>query len=307
MSEIADILLIVEDDPAMQALMVAEGEALGLTVLKASTVSQAKRLSTQHEISMVILDRMLDDDEDGLSYIKWLNQLESPKPGILVASFRNSTQDHIAGLDLGADDYVSKPIKPEELRARLQAVARRAQFQRAPEAVIFYSNLELRRDSQAVLIDGKIVKLRPQSVLLLQALAERQGEWISRRALWYQVWTKYKGLPPQDSVINNAIARLRRDITQAGGPQIISEDLGYRLITPENDTPNAAAHSFTQTLPSPRPIQDGYLKIEAVDNVQRLEIIDETGRAYVKHDIETLEFALQDHGGTLKIFIKTFV
>ena len=66
---------------------------------------------------------------------------------------------------------------------------------------------------------------------LIETIATRQGEWVSRKALWREVWTDYPNLPPQDTVINTAVSRLRRVLSAVGGaPGLLSEDLGYRLV-----------------------------------------------------------------------------
>ncbi len=230
MSSPASTVLIVENDAKMKTIMSAEASALGWTILMAETVQEAKLISAQTTVDIVILDRMLADGEDGLIYIDWLNELETQRPGILVASRLNSVSDHILGLEKGADDYINKPFEPEELRARLKAVARRLQSNRAPQSVLFFDTLELRQLGQTALINGTPLELRPQSYLLLNAIATRQGEWVSRKALWHEVWTDYPNLPPQDTVINTAVSKLRRELSAIdGSPGILSENLGYRL------------------------------------------------------------------------------
>ena len=85
--------------------------------------------------------------------------------------------------------------------------------------------------STTALVGDTKLDLRPQSFALLNAIATRQGEWVSRKALWREVWTDYPNLPPQDTVINTAVSRLRRVLSAVGGaPGLLSEDLGYRLV-----------------------------------------------------------------------------
>ncbi|WP_206992891.1 response regulator transcription factor [Hyphomonas sp. KY3] len=224
-------LLIVEDDKTIASAMAAVAIELGYQVRFAETLDEAKGVTATTLPELVILDRMLADGSEGLDYIAWLDALEGKRPGILVASRLTSVSDHVLGLEAGADDYINKPFDPKELRARLRAVARRVETNRAPASVLIFDTLELRKLSGQALINNSPLDLRPQSFALLNAIAERQGEWVSRKALWHEVWTDYKNLPPQDTVINTAISRLRRVLSKAEcAPEIVSEDFGYRLV-----------------------------------------------------------------------------
>jgi len=232
-------LLIVEDDKTMAPAMATIAIELGYQVSFAETLDQAKSVTATIPPDLVILDRMLGDGSEGLDYIAWLDALEGKRPGILVASRLTSVSDHVLGLEAGADDYINKPFDPKELRARLRAVARRAETNRAPASVLIFDTLEIRKLSGHALINNVKLDLRPQSLALLNAIAERQGEWVSRKALWHEVWTDYKNLSPQDTVINTAISRLRRVLSKAErAPEIVSEDFGYRLV-PRDERPTS--------------------------------------------------------------------
>lgn len=223
-------LLVVEDDLRIAEQVAQEAENLGYSTSNVVTVEAAKRETAAQMPQLVILDRMLADDSDGLEYIRWLNSLEGERPGILVASRLTSTSDHVTGLELGADDYINKPFEIDELRARIKAISRRTISRRAPSTVLFFGSLELRVSSKQAFIGDIQLDLQPLSFRLLQALTERHGEWVSRDALWREVWTDYQGLPPQDSVINSAISKVRRVLKPLdGAPSIVSEKLGYRL------------------------------------------------------------------------------
>lgn len=224
-------ILIVEDDSSMVSVMAEVAGDLGYQVRLADTVDLAKKESAVKLPDIVILDRMLGDGSEGLEYIAWLNALEGRRPGILVASRLTSVSDHVLGLEIGADDYINKPFERDELRARIRAVERRVGSTRAPASVLIFDKLEIRSLSGQALINDIPLALRPQSFALLKAIADRQGEWVSRKALWHEVWTEYKNLAPQDTVINTAISRLRRVLSSAeGAPNLVSEDFGYRLV-----------------------------------------------------------------------------
>ncbi len=231
-------VLVVEDVESEREIIfdALREVGLGLDVLTADTVQGAKELTASNDIEIVVLDRMLSDNIDGLSYLTWLDDLEISRPGILVTSSLSSVHDHVLGLDSGADDYINKPFEFAELCARLRAVARRVQVQRSPSTVFFFGSLEVRSTSKTALVNGEVLTLQPKSFQLLQALTMRQGEWISRKALWHEVWPDYRNLAPQDAPINNAISRLRGALTLVNdSPQILSQDYGYRLADPRSE------------------------------------------------------------------------
>lgn len=215
--------------------MLQQVTALGWQGTIARTVQAARAHFTGVAFDIVVLDRMLDDQEDGLALLKWFSELESTAPGVLVASRLGTPQDHIQALDLGADDYINKPYDLEELNARLRALARRLTGKRTPESVDVWEELEIRTMNRRALWRGEQIELRPQSFQVLRVLVASKGEYVSRETLWHAVWTSYKNLPPQETVINTAISRLRGSlIAISNAPIIHSDQLGYRLMLPSN-------------------------------------------------------------------------
>ncbi len=223
-------VLIVEDDSSMAQQVVKEVSNLGWSSTVVKTVQAARAHFSEIAFDLVVLDRMLDDDEDGLALITWFKELESKAPGILVASRLGTPQDHIQALDLGADDYINKPYDLEELNARLRALSRRLSGKRSPESVELWEGLEIRIMNRSALWKGQLIPLRPQSFEVLKNLVASKGEYISREVLWRSVWSSYKNLPPQDTVINTAISRLRGNLVAISGAPVIHNDrLGYRI------------------------------------------------------------------------------
>lgn len=227
-------VLVVEDDLAAAREVLAQIASLGARGIHAETVQDARALYAENDVDLIILDRMLADHEDGLALLSWFKELEAPAPGVLVASRLSTTDDHIRGLELGADDYINKPFEMRELAARLKALARRVDATRSPKTVLIWGDLELRTLNERALWNGGTIELRPQSFKVLHALALHKGDYVSREALWRAVWPENKNLPPQDPVINTAINRLRTGINKTtDGLEIVSEDLGYRLVIGE--------------------------------------------------------------------------
>ena len=228
-------VLVVEDDETIAQSVLQQVVALGWQGAIVSTVQAARAKFTEAAFDIVVLDRMLDDQEDGLNLLQWFNELESITPGVLVASRLGTPQDHIHALDLGADDYINKPYDIEELNARLRALARRLTGKRAPESVDVWEELEVRTMNKSALWRGEQIVLRPQSFQVLSVLVASKGEYVSRETLWHSVWASYKNLPPQDTVINTAISRLRRNLSAiTNAPIIHSDRLGYRLMLAAN-------------------------------------------------------------------------
>ncbi|MEE4281787.1 MAG: response regulator transcription factor [Pseudomonadales bacterium] len=223
-------VLIVEDDVADAARVIAQVEKLGWSHNVVKTVQAARAAFSNTAYDLVVLDRMLDDAEEGLALLNWFKALESATPGVLVASRLGSPTDHVEALDLGADDYINKPYDGEVLHARLRALARRLSNTRVPESVEVWEDLEIRFMNRSALWQGEQIKLRPQSFDVLAVLVASKGEYVSRETLWHQVWASYKNLPPQDTVLNTAISRLRRAFTSVeNAPNVEADRLGYRL------------------------------------------------------------------------------
>jgi len=223
-------VLIVEDESPAAEIVVQQVTSLGWEYDVVGTVQAARARFADVAFDIVVLDRMLDDQEDGLNLLTWFKELESAAPGVLVASRLGTASDHVEALDLGADDYINKPYDAEVLNARLRALARRLTGRRAPESVDLWEDLEIRVMNRSALWKGEQIPMRPQSFDVLQVLVASKGEYVSRETLWHSVWKSYKNLPPQDTVINTAISRLRGNLASAADAPIVESDrLGYRV------------------------------------------------------------------------------
>lgn len=228
-------VLVVEDDRALAGQVSDAIGQLGWRPLHVETAQAARELLTRESIDLIYLDRMLADGEDGLNLLAWFRDIEGAAPGTLVASSLSDAEDHIYGLDQGADDYIDKPFDPDELKARLRALVRRVSPVRTPPSVVVWGQLELRRDSQVAFWAGRRLELMPLWFKLLLTLAEHRGEWVSRPVLWRLVWPEQARVAPRDYVINVAISNLRKALAACeDGPRVeTGPRLGYRLVMPE--------------------------------------------------------------------------
>lgn len=225
-------ILVVEDDPIFACLFRQTVEAIGAVPAVCASVAEATLAARQHAFDIVVLDRVLEDDDnrDGLDLIRALDEMEMT-PAILVVSALSSARHRIEGLNRGADDYLSKPFEAEELQARLLALARRTGARAASATILTVGYLELRRLTRSVHWRGKAISVSEQGFDILLVLCERGGGVVTREVLWREVWRDFPNLPPQPNVIEAAIRRLRVALVQIIGRDPIStvRGQGYRL------------------------------------------------------------------------------
>jgi DNA-binding response OmpR family regulator len=177
---VGERLLLIEDDSRL-AEMVGEylGKA-GFHVIHAENGTRGLALHGREPVDAVILDLMLPDT-DGLEICRQI-RARSDSP-ILMLTARGDPLDRVAGLEMGADDYLPKPFEPRELLARLRAILRRRRAGPTQSDVLRYGRLEIDRGSREVRLDGSPRPLTGYQFALLLALAERAGRVMSRDAL----------------------------------------------------------------------------------------------------------------------------
>jgi DNA-binding response OmpR family regulator len=227
---VADKVLLVEDDHTVRALMRMLLEDEGLSVVEASTGLQAvERFGAQH-VDLVLLDVRLP----GLSGFDVCRQLRrtSGVPIIMVTAQQDS-HDIVAGLELGADDYVTKPFNDRELMARVRAQLRRRGGSAGDASeVISVGGLTIKVDEGHVLKDGMRVPLTRIEFRLLCHFASNPNRVWSRSQLLEYVWGyPYDG---DGRVVDTHVARLRSKIEDdPAGPRYVEtvRGLGYRMPT----------------------------------------------------------------------------
>lgn len=169
-------ILIVEDDALLGSLLERSLKEL-FTVNRVATAQEAEAYIQSYRYDALVLDRMLGGRDVGLGLIRRFKS-RSPEGGVLVISARGETEERIAGLESGADDYLPKPLDIRELIARLNALTRR----RMPKTLALGPWL-LELDDRQVFKEGEPVRLTRKESDLLFALARRAGKIISRDAL----------------------------------------------------------------------------------------------------------------------------
>jgi DNA-binding response OmpR family regulator len=177
-------ILLVEDEPSIASLVRAYLERDSYKVIWASNGADALAALDRHQIRIVILDIGLPDI-DGFEVCRRIRK-RSQVP-ILMLTARDEEPDRVAGLELGADDYISKPFSPRELVARIKAVMRRVE-PRPTEDTVVLGDVVLDRASREVTVAGAPVDLRSKEFDLLAYLMENRGLVVSRDQLLDRVW-----------------------------------------------------------------------------------------------------------------------
>jgi two-component system KDP operon response regulator KdpE len=224
-------LLVVEDDEPTRSLLTSNLNAHGYRVREAGTVADAMRAWDAQRPDLVVLDLGLPD-ADGTTVVRRVRR-DATTP-ILVLSARDEEHDKVAALELGADDYVTKPFGLEELRARVAALLRRAAGPAADAAgLLRLGRLTLNVARREVRMGDTAIDLTPREYELLKVLMSQSGRLVTHGRLLRAVWgQQYAG---EDHYLHVYVSRLRRKIAAAGatgefGDLITSEPgVGYRI------------------------------------------------------------------------------
>lgn len=209
----APSILLVEDDIRLAELVSRYLETHGCQVSVANRGDEVEARVERDPPDLVILDLGLPD-ADGLTICRQLRTLYSNP--ILILTARESDIDHVLGLELGADDYVIKPVEPRVLLARIGALLRRSRAtQQAPERkVMQFGRLVINLASRSVTLDGEAVPLSGNEFNLLAYLASHAGEIQSRETLFKDLFRReYNGM---DRMLDIRISRLRRKLGDEG-------------------------------------------------------------------------------------------
>jgi DNA-binding response OmpR family regulator len=222
-------ILIVEDDADIAQLIAHYLQKAGHTVeMLASGTTAVARAKTAPP-DLIVLDLMLPG-MDGLLVCQALRaDAGTARIPIIMLTARGEESERIAGLELGADDYVTKPFSPRELTARVAALLRRIQRTPAdaPGGVLTYGPLKVDTTRHAVELDGKEVTLTAKEFLLLQYFLEHRGRVLSRDLLLTDVWGyQYTG---GTRTVDVHIRRLREKLPFLTDAIVTIKQFGYRL------------------------------------------------------------------------------
>ena len=220
-------VLVVDDEPIVRDVVVRYLEREGFTTLEAADGNVARQLIQRHSPSLVVLDVMLPGT-DGLELCRWIRR-ESDLPVIMLTA-RGEEADRIVGLELGADDYVTKPFSPRELAVRVRTVLRRAQPAPPHAERLVFDGLEIDGPTREVTKDGTSVRLTAKEFDLLKFLASHPRQVFSRDQLMDRVWGYEAALDTGTVTVH--VRRLREKIeADPSRPRFLQTvwGVGYRF------------------------------------------------------------------------------
>lgn len=225
-------ILLVEDAYDLAKMITGELEAQGYQVLHKCDGASALQAHTAEQPALVILDWMLPE-LDGLEVLRQIRQTSFTP--VLMLTARDQETDRVVGLELGADDYLTKPFSMRELIARVHALLRRVQIiqqilladQNASGVPLTYNRLHLNPNSHLVTIDSVPIELSPIEFALLHLFIRSPGRAFSRTYLLDTIWGEtYVG---GDRSVDNTILRLRKKLGTMGENIETVWGIGYKF------------------------------------------------------------------------------
>ena len=206
-------VLIVDDDSDIVEALKIYLSSEGLELLSASTVKQALDAVSEHQVDLVLMDIMMPE-MDGITAVAKLRAANANMPIILLTA-KSEDSDKLLGLNIGADDYITKPFNPAEVVARVRSQLRRytrfgSQVQNEESKHLRIGGISLNDSSKTVTVDEAPVSLTPMEYGILKMLMEHPGKVFSSEEIYREVW---KGDPiANDGVVAVHIRHLREKI-----------------------------------------------------------------------------------------------
>ena len=223
-------ILLVEDDPNIVDLMRSNLTVRGFDTIVSTDGVRALQLLETERPDIILLDLMLPE-VDGFELCRQVR--ERSTVGVIVVSARGGDRDKVAALNLGADDYMTKPFSIEELLARIAATLRRTRPAVAPESaatrIALGPDLEIDLSSQQVTRAGEALHLTPTEFALLRELVNNRGKLLTHSQLLRRVWGP--GYETETEYVRVYVRRLRAKLEPEGSPPLILTQprVGYRL------------------------------------------------------------------------------
>ena len=223
-------ILVVEDDPDIAGLLTHYLQRAGFEADMVSSGRDVLPRIQKAPPDLLLLDLMLPG-VDGLEVCRAVRaDPDTAAIPIIMITAKGEESDRIVGLELGADDYITKPFSPNEVIARIRALLRRAQRTGPADGRLTYGPLSVDVDRHLVRIDGREVKLTAKEFLLLQYLMQHRGRVLSRDLLLSDVWGySYTG---GTRTVDVHVRRLREKVPFLTDAIVTVKQFGYKLIEP---------------------------------------------------------------------------
>lgn len=221
-------VLVIEDEKDIVRLLKYNLEKEGYEALSATDGEAGITLARQSKPNLVILDLMLPK-MDGIQVCRALRQ-ESQVP-IIMLTAKKEEVDRVLGLEMGADDYVTKPFSVRELMARIKTILRRLEPKEKMEAALRFGDLSIDFQKYTVTVKNKPVALSSKEFEFLKILVQARGKALSRDQLLESVWGYDRSYDIDTRTIDQHIARLRDKLGQEAKRVITVKNVGYRFDT----------------------------------------------------------------------------
>jgi len=220
-------ILVVEDEKDIAELIEFNLARKGFDVTCAEDGNVAVELALKGDFSVVVLDLMLPE-RDGLSVLRALRRdARTENIPILILSARGQTEDKIAGLSYGADDYMSKPFSPKELVLRVQKMAKR-KVEKSSESILELGSFRLDKLKSKFYVEGEEVVLTQTELSLMQSLCEQAGTVITREDLQRSIWGFNDDV--KSRTLDTHMKRLRQKLGDHSQFLSTVRGVGYKVI-----------------------------------------------------------------------------
>ncbi len=221
-------VLLIEDEKNIVELVKYNLEKEGFRVLNASRGNAGLDMALKEKPSLILLDLMLPE-LGGLEICKILKQNDKSRGiPIIMLTAKGTEADKVVGLELGADDYMTKPFSPRELVARIKAVLRRVQEK--PKALLLRTgSLELDITKHELRIKNKAIETTAKEFALLRTLMESKGRVLSRETLLEKVWGYESSMNLETRTVDMHITQIRKKLGKAADRIVTVKGVGYRF------------------------------------------------------------------------------
>ena len=218
------LALVIENDDIVAALSQRLLEQEGFRVEVAATVAEGSQLVRANEYAVIILDLLLPDG-DGMDVLKVIRQRADTTP-VLVLSGADDVESTVYALDAGADDYLHKPYRSDELRARVRALMRRGPLVGPPH--LECGNVSLHRVERRATVAAEELKLTAKEFAMLEYFVVNRGTTVTRRQLLEKIWRV--DFDPGTNMIDVNVARLRAKLIALGATCRLDTERGVGYV-----------------------------------------------------------------------------
>jgi two-component system, OmpR family, phosphate regulon response regulator PhoB len=221
-------ILVVEDEDAIRAMLIMVLEQAGFMPVAATDVQEAQKLLSENQPDLILLDWMLP----GVSGVEWARRLKKEPNyrdiAIILLTARGEEEDKVRGLEIGADDYMTKPFSPKELVARIRAVLRRTGKLQGSSTIVL-GDLVLDTDQHRLSIGNQQLEVSPTEFRLMYFFMTHPDKVYSRSQLLDQVWGRSVYI--EERTIDVHIRRLRKILAEHNREELVQtvRGFGYRF------------------------------------------------------------------------------